>query len=101
MERMQPETLIRSLLILMTCSAGLLVLCRYPDNTNNVSERGAKAAKRHQAVSGYWHSLATLARWCRLRSYLDTAAAHGVTALDAIRDAIEGKPRLPPLPAIG
>ena len=69
--------------------------------TNNVSERGAKAAKRHQAVSGYWHSLATLARWCRLRSYLDTTAAHGVTALDAIRSAIEGKPWLPPLPAIG
>jgi len=41
--------------------------------TNNVSERGAKAAKRHQAVSGYWHSLATLGRWCRLRSYLDSA----------------------------
>jgi hypothetical protein len=69
--------------------------------TNNVSERGAKAAKRHQAVSGYWHSLATLARWCRLRSYLDTAAAHDVTALDAIRSAIEGKPWLPPLSAIG
>jgi len=32
------------------------------DWTNNVSERGAKVAKRHQAVSGYWHSLATLAR---------------------------------------
>ena len=28
------------------------------DWTNNVSERGAKAAKRHQAVSGYWHTLA-------------------------------------------
>jgi transposase len=69
--------------------------------TNNVSERGAKAAKRHQAVSGYWHSLATLARWCRLRSYLDTAAAHGIAALDAIRGPIEGKPWLPPLPAIG
>jgi Transposase IS66 family len=68
--------------------------------TNNVSERGAKAAKRHQAISGYWHSLATLARWCRLRSYLDTTAAHGVTALDAIRAAIEGKPWLPPLPTI-
>jgi transposase len=67
--------------------------------TNNVSERGAKAAKRHQAVSGYWHSLATLARWCRLRSYLDSAAAHGVTALDAITSAIEGKPWQPPLPA--
>ena len=45
------------------------------DWTNNVSERGAKAAERHQAVSGYWHSLATLARWCRIRSYLDSAAA--------------------------
>jgi transposase len=70
------------------------------DWTNNVSERGAKAAKRHQAVSGYWHSLATLARWCRIRSYLDSAAAHGVTALDAIRDALTGKPWLPPLPAV-
>ncbi len=69
------------------------------DWTNNVAERGAKAAKRHQAVSGYWHSLATLARWCRIRSYLDSAAAHGITALDAIRDTIAGKPWLPPLPA--
>jgi hypothetical protein len=68
--------------------------------TNNVSERGAKAAKRHQAVSGYWHSLATLARWCRIRSYLDSAAAHGTTALDAVRAVIEGKPWLPPLPAV-
>jgi hypothetical protein len=70
------------------------------DWTNNVSERGAKAAKRHQAVSGYWHSLATLARWCRIRSYLDSAAAHGVTALDAVRAVIQGNPWLPPLPAI-
>jgi transposase len=71
------------------------------DWTTNVAERGAKAAKRHQAVSGYWHTLATLARWCRIRSYLDSAAAHGVTALDAVRAVIEGKPWLPPLPAIG
>ena len=70
------------------------------DWTNNVSERGAKAAKRHQAVSGYWHSLATLARWCRIRSYLDSAACHGLTALDAIHAALEEKPWLPPLPAI-
>jgi hypothetical protein len=70
------------------------------DWTNNVSERGAKAAKRHQAVSGYWHSLATLARWCRIRSYLDSAAAHGTGALHAVRAVIEGKPWLPPLPAV-
>jgi transposase len=70
------------------------------DWTNNVSERGAKAAKRHQAVSGYWHSLATLARWCRIRSYLDSAMAHGITALDAIRTALGGRPWLPPIPAL-
>jgi hypothetical protein len=71
------------------------------DWTTNVAERGAKAAKRHQAVSGYWHTLATLARWCRIRSYLDSATAHGLTALDAIRDALASKPWLPPLPAAG
>jgi hypothetical protein len=26
---------------------------------NNVSERRAKVAQRHQVVSGYWHSLTT------------------------------------------
>jgi hypothetical protein len=66
------------------------------DWTNNVSERGAKAAKRHQAVSGYWQSHATLQRWCRLRSYLGSALAHGLTALDAITRALEGNPWLPP-----
>jgi transposase len=70
------------------------------DWTTNVAERGAKSAKRHQAVSGYWQTLATLARWCRIRSYLDSAATHGITALDAIRDALTGKPWLPPLPAV-
>jgi transposase len=70
------------------------------DWTTNVVERGAKAAKRHQAVSGYWHTLATLARWCRIRSYLDSARAHGLTAMDAIRTALDGNPWLPPLPAL-
>ena len=54
------------------------------DWTNNCSEQAVKAAKRHQAVSGYWHTNRTLARWCRIRSYLDSAANHGLTALDAI-----------------
>jgi hypothetical protein len=65
------------------------------DWTNNVSEQGAKAAKRHQAVSGYWHTQATLARWCRIRSYLDSAANHGLTALDAVTAALAGRPWLP------
>jgi hypothetical protein len=63
--------------------------------TNNCSEQAVKAAKRHQAVSGYWHTNRTLARWCRIRSYLDSAAAHGLTALDAITRALAGNPWLP------
>jgi hypothetical protein len=68
--------------------------------TNNAAERAVKAPKRHQAVSGYWHTLETLARWCIIRSYLTSASNHGVPVLDAIRAAIEGRPWLPPLPAI-
>jgi transposase len=65
------------------------------DWTNNCSERAVKAAKRHQAVSGYWHTQRTLARWCRIRSYLDSAANYGITALDAITRALAGDPWLP------
>jgi transposase len=65
------------------------------DWTNNCSEQAVKAAKRHQAVSGYWHTPRTLARWCRIRSYLDSAANHGLTALDAITRALAGDPWLP------
>jgi transposase len=32
------------------------------DWTNNCSEQAVKAARRHQAVSGYWHTPRTLAR---------------------------------------
>jgi len=70
------------------------------DWTSNAAERAVKAPKRHQAVSGYWHTLETLARWCRMRSYLTSAANHGIPVVEAIRTAIEGKPWLPPLPAI-
>ena len=31
-------------------------------------------------------------------SYLDSATAHGITAPDAIRGVLAGKPWLPPLP---
>jgi transposase len=68
--------------------------------TSNSAERAVRGPKRHQAVSGHWHTLATLARWCRIRSYLDSAANHGLGILDAICAALAGKPWLPPLPAL-
>ena len=66
------------------------------DWTNNISERGAKAVKRHQAVSGYWYSLATLARWCKIRSYLDSALSarrHRLSQITRSRTPVNGRPR--------
>jgi Transposase IS66 family/Family of unknown function (DUF6444) len=65
------------------------------DWTNNCSEQAVKAAKRHQAVSGLWHTNRTLGRWCRIRSYLDSAANHELSALDAVTRALAGDPWLP------
>lgn len=63
--------------------------------TNNASEQAVKGPKRHQAVSGYWHSLATLARYCRVRSYLVSSRNHGIRPIDAIHAALTGRPWLP------
>lgn len=63
--------------------------------TNNASEQALKGPKRHQAVSGYWHTLTTLAHYCRARSYLVSARNHGLRSLDAIHAALTGNPWLP------
>jgi transposase len=63
--------------------------------TNNASEQALKSPKLHQKVSGYWHTPATLARFCRVRSYLVSARNHGIRAIDAIHAALTGKTWLP------
>jgi hypothetical protein len=63
--------------------------------TNNASGQAIKGPKRHQAVSGYWHTLATLTAYCRIRSYLVSSRGHGITPTDAIHTALAGTPWLP------
>ena len=63
--------------------------------TNNASEQALKSPKRHQAVSGYWHTLTSLADYCRDRSYLISARNHGIRPIDAIHNALTGNPWLP------
>jgi hypothetical protein len=65
------------------------------DWTSNAAERGVKPARRHQAVSGYWHTDQTLNRWCLIQSYLTSTRNHGLTVLDAITRAQTGNPWLP------
>jgi transposase len=63
--------------------------------TNNAAEQALRAPKRHQAVSGYWHTLTTLAADCRVRSYLTSARGHNIPAIDAIHTALAGNPWMP------
>jgi hypothetical protein len=67
--------------------------------TNNASEQALKGPKRHQAVSGYWHTLTTLADYCRVRSYLVSTRNHGIRAINAIHAALTGNPWLPTISA--
>jgi len=64
--------------------------------TNNASEQALKSPKLHQKVSGYWHTLTTLTRFCRVRSYLTSATNHGLRPIDAIHHALTGNPWMPP-----
>jgi hypothetical protein len=63
--------------------------------TNNASEQALRAPKRHQAVSGYWHTTNTLRGYLRIRSYLASARGHGIRAIDAIHAVLAGHPWLP------
>jgi hypothetical protein len=60
----------------------------------------AVGPKDASAIRSPWPALALAFARSSAFQALDTAAAHGITALDAIRVAIEGKPWLPPLPVI-
>jgi len=68
--------------------------------TNNAAEQALRSPKRHQVVSGYWHSTDTLRGYLCVRSYLVSARGHGATAIDAIHAALIGNPWLPALATI-
>jgi transposase len=51
--------------------------------------------KLQMKIGGCWRSVRTAARYCRVRSYLDTARRHDIHPLDAIRDALAGNPWMP------
>jgi len=63
--------------------------------TNNASEQALRGPKRHQAVSGYWHTPRTLGAYLRIRSYLVSARGHGIHPHSAIHRALAGNPWLP------
>jgi transposase len=64
-----------------------------PDN--NGSERDIRMIKLRQKISGCLRSLTGAQQFCRLRSYISTAAKHGLEAFDTLVQLAAGSPWLP------
>jgi transposase len=64
-----------------------------PDN--NGFERDIRMAKLKQKVSGCLRTRAGARHFCAIRSYLSTAAKHGICFFDALVMLTEGRPWMP------
>jgi transposase len=63
--------------------------------TNNPAEQAIRMSKLRIKISGCMRSMAGAEEFCALRSYLATAARHGIGALDALTAAFQGNPWIP------
>jgi len=64
-----------------------------PDN--NGSERDIRMAKLRQKVSGCLRTMTGARQFCAIRSYLSTAAKHGLSFFDALVMLAKGEPWMP------
>jgi hypothetical protein len=62
---------------------------------NNEAERVIRMSKLRIKVSGCMRSMTGAENFCAIRSYLATAARHGIGWLDALTRAAEGSPWIP------
>jgi transposase len=62
---------------------------------NNAAEREVRMVKLRQKVSGCLRTLTGAQQFCAIRSYLATAAKHGIHFFEALTTLAEGHPCLP------
>jgi hypothetical protein len=62
---------------------------------NNEAERAIRMSKLRIKISGCMRSMAGAEEFCAIRSYLASAARHGISALDALTQAFQGNPWIP------
>jgi transposase len=67
---------------------------RYPFD-NNPAEREIRTVKLRQKISGGMRTLVGAQQFCAIRSYLATAAKHGLNQLDALTRLTAGRPWIP------
>jgi transposase len=63
--------------------------------SNNEAERAIRMSKLRIKISGCMRSMTGAEEFCAIRSYLGTAARHGISALDAITSAFQARPWIP------
>ena len=63
--------------------------------TNNAAEQAIRMSKLRIKISGCMRSMTGAEEFCALRSYLATAARHGIGALEALAGAFRGNPWIP------
>jgi transposase len=63
--------------------------------SNNGTERDIRMAKLKQKVSGCLRTMTGARQFCAIRSYLSTAAKHGLGLFDALVVLTEGEPWVP------
>jgi transposase len=63
--------------------------------SNNAAEQAIRMAKLRIKVSGCMRSMTGAEEFCAIRSYLATAARHGIGALEALTTAFQGNPWIP------
>jgi len=66
--------------------------------SNNRAEIDLPMVKLHQKISGSFRAREGADRLVKVRSYLSTAAKHGVDAMDVLTALFAGAPWMPPAP---
>ncbi len=62
---------------------------------NNQAERDFRMVKVQQKISGTFRSDRGAKDFCRIRSYISTAKKNSVNSIEALSNAIAGKPFMP------
>ena len=66
--------------------------------TNNLAESDLRMVKLQQKISGSFRSVNGVERLATVRSYISTAAKHGLGAMDVLTALFAGNPWMPPTP---